>query len=485
MFDALLHYMRPAATTLVALLALLIPDGRTLPIRDAALSEVFSRDFIQVFTRNTPSTYYEGRHGPTGFEYELARQFAEALDVSLSIDSQGSIGGVLSAVRDGRADVGAATLALDPAEPGVNYTRPIMSMQPMVIYHHGIIPPKAPEDLLGLDIAALRGSGTGHALRDLQASLPELTWRETDELEVTDLIEMVENGELDAAVVYAHQFKLNRLFFPDVESGFPLGEPQSLVWALPKNSGVALLRAANQFIARLREHGDLADLAARYFGHDNYLEYVGASLFIRHAQNRLPRYEDAFKQAARDSGFDWKLLAALGYQESHWKPRATSPTGVRGLMMLTNATAAEVGVSNRLDPEQSIEGGAIYLGHVKERLQEEITEPDRTWMALAAYNVGLGHLYDAQKIAEMQGGDPYNWADVRKALPLLQKRQWYSKVHHGYARGGEPVIYVRNIRRYYEILNYVDRSRRQFHQLGERDDSMLQGTPFNTVPPVL
>ncbi|MDV6319858.1 membrane-bound lytic murein transglycosylase MltF [Chromohalobacter sp. HP20-39] len=484
MLDVLLHYMRPAATTLVALLALLIPDGRTSHVRDTALSAISSRDYIQVATRNTPTTYYEGRHGPTGFEYELVQQFAETLGVSLSTDSHGNISDVLDAVRSGRADFGAANLALDPIEPGIRYSRPIMSMQPLVIYRPGIAAPEAPKDLLGLDIAAIKDSGTSRALRDLQEKLPKLSWQETDELEVTDLIEMVEKGELDAAVVYAHQFKINRLFFPDVERGFALGKPQSLVWAFPESDGVALQQAANRLIARMQETGTLSKLIDQYFGHDNYLEYVGASIFIRHTQKRLPKYEDAFKKAARRTGFDWKLLAALGYQESHWKPRATSPTGVRGLMMLTNATAAEVGVTNRLDPEQSIKGGATYLKHVKGRLQEEITEPDRTWMALAAYNVGLGHLYDAQKITEMRGGDPYSWADVRKALPLLQKRKWYSKVRHGYARGGEPVIYVRNIRRYYEILKYVDRSQRQFHQLGKRDDTFPQ-TPFNTVPPVL
>lgn len=476
--------MRAVAATLVALLALLIPDNRTSHESDAALSAILARDFIQVFTRNTPTTYYEGRHGPTGFEYDLVRRFADSLGVSLSVDTVGNIGDVLGAVRDGRADLGAATLTLDPTEPGILYSRPIMAMQPLVVHRSDMQNLDAPEELLGLDIAALKGSGTSEALRNLQKRLPKLTWQETDELEVPDLIEMVEKGELDAAVVYAHQFKVNRLFFPDVEEGFPLGKTQSLVWAFPQAGGVALLQAANRLIARLQANGELDKLIDRYFGHDDYLEYVGASLFIRHAQTRLPKYEDNFKKAARRTGFDWKLLAALGYQESHWKPRATSPTGVRGLMMLTNATAGEVGVTNRLDPEQSIKGGATYLRRVKDRLQEEITEPDRTWMALAAYNVGLGHLYDAQKITEMRGGDPYSWADVRKALPLLQKRKWYSQVRHGYARGGEPVIYVRNIRRYYEILDYVDRSQRQFHQLGERDDTFPQ-TPFNTVPPVL
>ena len=116
---------------------------------------------------------------------------------------------------------------------------------------------------------------------------------------------------------------------------------------------------------------------------------------------------------------------------------------------------------------------------------EEIEEPDRTWMALAAYNIGLGHLYDAQKIAEMRGGDPYAWADVREALPLLQKRKWYSQVRYGYARGGEPVIYVRNIRRYYEILNYIERSQQQFFQLNQREPGADDGGLFDVVPPVL
>ncbi|WP_251977655.1 membrane-bound lytic murein transglycosylase MltF [Salinicola avicenniae] len=480
----LLTRLRVALALLLALATLLCPAQLSIRFGDG-LDSIRKRDFLQVATRHGPVTFYEGSHGPTGFEYELLRRFAHSLGVSLAIDSSSRIDHVLDDVRDGRADMGAGALTLDLARPGIRYSRPILSLQPLVVYRRGLPPVRTLNDLIGLRIGAIANSGNAEALRTQQQNLPALGWREAEDLTVADLMEMVEREDLDVAVIYTHQFKLNRLFFPDVERGFALGKPRSLAWAFPADTPVDLLQAANAFIDAQRESGELDDLIARYFGHDDYLEYVGARLFIHHVSNRLPRFVPYFKEAARETGFDWRLLAALGYQESHWEPDATSPTGVRGLMMLTRPTASEVGIDNRLDPRQSVDGGARYLLHVKQRLNEAIPEPDRTWMALAAYNVGLGHLYDAQKIARLRGGDPMSWADVREALPLLQKREWHSRVRHGYARGGEPVIYVRNIRRYYEILKYVNRSQQQFNQLSERALDSEEISPFEVISPLL
>ncbi|EPC03032.1 hypothetical protein L861_22240 [Litchfieldella anticariensis FP35 = DSM 16096] len=480
----LYHYRRWYLLLLSAFVLALVPSHQPSS-QGRHLDDIRSRDFIAVFTRNTPTTYYEGRHGPTGFEYELIRRFASHLGVSLSMDASRNISGVLDAVRSGEGDLGAAALPLDPTLPGLYFSRPILELQPMVVYRRGLPPLREPADLMGRNVGAIQGSGAGLILRELQAELPELSWKETPDLEVADLLQRVENGTLDAAVLYAHQFKLNRLFFPGVENGFELGEPLSMAWALPSGQGLGLLEEANRFLDGLRLEGVLDDLVQRYFGHDDYLEYVGARIFIDHIHEKLPNYTDLFRRAARDTGFDWKLLAAVGYQESHWNPQATSPTGVRGLMMLTNATAGEMDIGDRLDPAQSIDGGARYLRQIMDRLPEDIDDVDRQWMALAAYNVGLGHLYDAQKIAEMRGGDPHVWADVREALPLLQNREWFSQVRHGYARGGEPVIYVRNIRRYYEILDYVDRSQQQFFQLNQRQPDADDDSLFNTVPPAI
>ncbi|GAA3907609.1 membrane-bound lytic murein transglycosylase MltF [Halomonas cibimaris] len=456
---------------------------------ESALRAIQQRGFLTVHTRTSPTIYYEGRRGPAGFEYALARRFADHLGVSLNLKADHHLEDVLPAVR-AHGDLGAAGLVLTPTVPGIGFTRPIIEMQPLVVYRRGLNGIQGPEDLVGLEIATLRdakGAGTSASLRDLQQTYPGLGWKESGELEVADLLAQVENGQLDAAVVFAHQFRVNRLFFKNVERGFTLGRPSSLAWAVPARQSSDLLRQANRFLRGLEQSGELSALVKRYFGHDDYLEYVGTRTFLKHLDSRLPRYRALFQQAARGTGFDWQLLAAVGYQESHWDADAVSPTGVRGLMMLTSPTAREMNVADRRDPAQSIDGGARYLRHLEKRLPDSITGDDRLFMALAAYNVGLGHLYDARDIAQMRGGDPDRWADVREALPLLQQRQWYEKTRHGYARGGEPVIYVRNIRRYHEMLQYVERSRQQFFQLEQNDSDATHSDalmPFDLVPPL-
>ncbi|MBW6390815.1 membrane-bound lytic murein transglycosylase MltF [Billgrantia antri] len=479
----LLSRLRLAALSLLGIVLCLFPYRHFMPAK-GLLEAVRERDFISIHTRNTPTTYYEGRHGPTGFEYELMRHFAEFLGVSLTLDARHHIQSALEAVRQ-EGDMAAAALPLDLTQPDLIYSRPILDLQPVLVYRRGLPPVTQIDDLAGLSVGTIRDSGTDRVLRELQTEHPELGWRESPEVEVAELLSQVESGALDAAVVFEHQFRINRIFFPGVERGFPLGKPLSLAWAFPAEGGLGLQQEANRFLSGLQQEGKLDELVARHFGHDDYLEYVGARTFLAHLDERLPAYTELFREAARDTGFDWKLLAAVGYQESHWDPEATSPTGVRGLMMLTLPTASEMGVSDRLDPAQSVNGGARYLRQIMERLPESIQGEDRLYMAMAAYNVGLGHLYDARKIAEERGGDPNSWRDVREALPLLQQHEWHSKTRHGYARGGEPVIYVRNIRRYHEILTYVDRSQQQFLQLNETSNGEGDDTPlFDIISPL-
>ena len=477
----------------MAALLLLLTPARAIPTWSAALmpmtstttlSNVEQRDFLEIATRNTPATFYEGRQGPTGFEFELFRRFADELGVSLAVEDDHHISDVLDNVATGRTDIGAAGLVLDRQRQDVTYSQPIMSMQPMVAYRRGMPAPRTIKDLDGLDIGTVAGAGTSRVLHELQKSHPTLTWRESPDLETTDLLAMVESGELDAAVVYAHEFKLSRLFFPDVASALTIGEPVTLAWAFPAHTDPSLVERANEFIDHMRHTGDLELLTQKYFGHDDYLEYVGARRFIAQAQANLNQWMPDFKQAAGDTGFDWKLLAAVGYQESHWQPDAVSPTGVKGLMMLTRATASHMDVKDREDPQQSIDGGARYLRYLHDRIPDDVAEPDRTWMTLAAYNLGLGHLYDARRLARLQGHDPDQWETIKQMLPLLQESSWYNRVEHGFARGNVAALYVRNIKRYEEILNWVERSQHQFSSLARATASNTTTPVFETVPPV-
>jgi len=257
---------------------------------------------------------------------------------------------------------------------------------------------------------------------------------------------------------------VNQAFYPAVRVGFDLSEPQPMAWALPPGEDESLQQAVDVFFAGIRADGTLDQLIERFYGHADVLDYVGARGFARHMQQRLPRYETLFRQAGDQYGLDWRLLAAMGYQESLWDPDAVSFTGVRGIMMLTLPTAKFVGVTNRIDPKQSIFGGARYLIWVRDQLPDDIPEPDRTWFAMAAYNIGIGHLDDARNLTRSNGRDPNRWVDVKDHLPLLSKKEWYSKTRYGYARGAEPVHYVQNIRRYHEILQWVTQPQAEMAQ---------------------
>ena len=301
-----------------------------------------------------------------------------------------------------------------------------------------------------------------------QQEVDTLTWQETDDKDAEELLEMVLQGELDYTVADSNILAVIRRRHPELSIGFTLGEEQGIAWALNKAQDDSLLAALIEYFGVVQSDGRLAALEDKYFGHVRQFNYVDTREFIKSAQSVLPEYQHWFETYADD--VDWRLLAAMSYQESHWDPRARSPTGVRGMMMLTLATARDLGIKSRLDPEQSIKGGAKYFSSLLGRIPARIKHPDRKWFALAAYNVGLGHLEDARIITQRQGGNPDLWVDVKKRLPLLRQKKFYKKTRYGYARGNEAVTYVDNIRRYYDTLVWLDEQKPE-----------LPGAPVNAV----
>ena len=325
-----------------------------------------------------------------------------------------------------------------------------------MVYRNGTLRPRGVEDLIGNHLEVMDGSSHAETLQTLRYEHPQLTWLEHPVADEEELLERVSSGELRFTVADSSAIQVSQYFHPEVRVAFELGEPQDLAWAMKPGLDDSLRDAVARYFDQVGGTGLLAALEDRYFGHtEEDFDYVGARTFLRHIERRLPRYRVWFQEAARGVDMDWRLLAAVGYQESHWNPNAVSPTGVRGLMMLTNTTARSLGITDREDPRQSIDGGARYLRRVLNRIPERIAEPDRTWLALAAYNIGWGHLEDARVITEIRDGDPDNWSDVRESLPLLTQRKWYSRVRYGYARGWAPVHYVDNIRSYYEVLLWL------------------------------
>ncbi|WP_462403014.1 membrane-bound lytic murein transglycosylase MltF [Pseudomonas sp. Marseille-QA0332] len=425
--------------------------------KPSTLERIKEDGVLRVVTRNSPATYFQDRNGETGFEYELVKRFADDLGVELQIETADNLDEIFEQLGKPAGPVLAAAglVGSEQRATQARFSHPYLEVTPQVIYRNGRSRPTDPRGLVGKKILVLKGSSHAEQLAALKKQYPKLEYEESDAVEVVDLLRMVDEGQIDLTLVDSNELAMNQVYFPNVRVAFDLGDARKQRWAVAPGEDNSLLDEINEFLDEAERNGTLQRLKDRYYGHVDVLGYVGAYTFAQHLQQRLPKYEKHFKVSAKKEGVDWRLLAAIGYQESMWQPQVTSKTGVRGLMMLTQRTAQAMGVSNRLDPRQSIEGGAKYFMLVKQQLDDSIKEPDRTWFALAAYNVGSGHLEDARLLAKREGLDPDKWLDVKKMLPRLSQKQWYRKTRYGYARGGEPVHFVANIRRYYDILTWV------------------------------
>ncbi|WP_111643084.1 membrane-bound lytic murein transglycosylase MltF [Marinimicrobium alkaliphilum] len=421
------------------------------------LERLLAQGELRVLSRNGPTTYYEGPYGRTGFEYYILQGFADELGLELVIEDEEKLDRMIDRIAQRQSHFAAAGLTVTKSrEHKVHFSLPYKHVTQQLIYNSRTERPSTLEDLTDKKLLVIAGSSHAERLAEYKEIHPALSWEERDALEMIDLLEMVHKGEIDYAVVDSNAYKLNRNVFPRAQVAFDVGTPQALAWAFPKGRDRSLLERAEQYLARIQHDGSLAQLEAELYDHIDEINTGGALLFAYRLEHRLPRWEEEMRTAAETFDLDWHLLAAISYQESHWNANARSRTGVRGLMMLTQAAAQDMGVTNRLDPTQSIYGGAKYYRWMYDRLAPEVTGEDRTWMALAAYNVGLGHLEDARTLTLEHGGDPNRWTDVSQYLPLLARRQYYRETRFGYARGWEPVTYVRNIRNFYNIIALHD-----------------------------
>lgn len=455
MLKPLHHKIARTAGLLISFLAL--PACVSQP---PALERVHARDELVVLTRNSPTTYYEGPDGPTGLEYDLAKRFADYLGVKLKIVPVKDFAAILPMVERGEADLAAAGLTVTPArKQHVRFGPSYQEIVPQLICRASSNPPHSFADIdAGSHLEVIAGSSHAESLKNFKTFFPDLHWHETSQYTGEELLERVANKEIDFTVADSNELALTLPFNPDLHIAFALGTPQELAWAFPQGADRSLLDAAVAFFDELHRTHVIDALLERYYGHMEAYSSVGTRTYLAHIRSRLPPLRTWFEEAGKETGLDWRLLAAIGYQESKWDADARSPTGVRGVMMLTEDTASRLGLKDRTDPRDSILGGSRYFKQMKDALPERIKDPVRTWMALAAYNVGLGHLEDARRLTQKNGGNPDSWDDVKKSLGLLSKHQWFTQTRLGYARGFEALQLVENVRSYYDILNWSNRT---------------------------
>lgn len=431
--------------------------ARLPPVNDdtphiRTLEELKALGSLRVATRNAPTTWYIDRHDqPVGPEYDLVAAFAEELGLTLELVIRDTPAGVLGAVASGEADLAAAGLTETSSREARFAQSPTYgTIKEQLVCHRDRRNIDEVDELAGVEIIVAAGSSYVETLEQLAPSLPELAFtavpRSTEEL-----LAAVAEKEVECTVADSQVAALNRRYYPALSRELDLTRGDPLVW-LYRRVDLGLGEALEAWFEREDTRALVTRVHERYFGFVRMFDFVELRAYQRRLADRFPKYAPLFAAAAEKYDLPASVLAAQAYQESHWDPKATSPTGVRGIMMLTRSTAEAMGVEDRLDPVQSIEGGARYLARMRERFSDDIPDPDRTYLALAAYTVGRGHMHDAQRLARERGRDPYRWLDVKAVLPLLSDKTVYPDLKYGYARGGDAVRYVERIRNYEDIL---------------------------------
>lgn len=461
---------------LIMLLAALLT---TCGVRPSLLEEVRALGELRVVTRNSPITYFIGQAGPEGPDYDLVSGFADYLGVELKIVEVDRFGDLLAEVEAGHAHLAAAGLTVTTGRARrVDFGPPYQQVSQSLIYRRGHTPPRSPADLVGQRVEVIARSSYVDTLTAARGQFPELAWTEDPTADAGELLERVAQGKTDFTLVDSNLFAIFQRFHPELRVAFNMTEGDALSWAFQRRGDRSLIDAAAGYLAEVRASGQLAHVMDRYYGAKTTFDYAGTQKFMRDYQQLLPRFRRAFEAAAKKADLDWRLIAAVGYQESHWNPAAVSPKGAQGIMMLTPETATLMSIENPMDAGQSIVGGSKWLWRMKRRiakLSPDIPDEDLTWMALAAYNMGYGHLLDARRITSELGGNPDRWVDVKDTLPLLTERRWYSQARWGYAKAGETRIYVRNIRNYYDILVWLEEGPEDYREPGR------PGTPAVTA----
>jgi membrane-bound lytic murein transglycosylase F len=413
---------------------------------------------ITFVTMNSPNTYYVNDSNEfAGLEYDLVKLFIKELNdgTQLKLIVANHIDQILPSVLNGKADIAAADITVTEArKKRINFTIPYQDVQQQVVYNKASNkkPPKNLKDLLGLRLTVPTGTSFAERLTKLREQEPGLVWEERDEVNSEELIAEVTSGNIEFTVADSHLISILQNYYPNLGVAFAIGEPEKIAWALSKDSDPKLLEKANEFFTKIKNDGTLRNLIDRYHGNTKRLNPLDVKTFLVRSNTLLPKYKRLFQQAQEITGIDWRLLAAISYQESHWDTFNTSPTNVRGLMMLTESTADRMGVTDRLDPKQSIPAGAKYINLMVDTIPEHVPQPDRIYMALASYNIGYAHVEDARVLAQRLKLNPNSWADIKKTLVMLNNPNYYVNARYGYCNCGQPVIFVESIRSYHSIL---------------------------------
>jgi len=444
----------PALLLIPALIFCLLASGCESPSPSyRTLDDILRSGEITVITRNNGHCYYLYRGEPMGFEYDLAKRFADFLGVRLKVRIAQKWEGMIPDIMNGTGDFIAASMTItDSRKQQVAFSVGYLPVQQHIIVRRTNYNVRTAEDLDGQTVHVRKGTSYEERLRALRRQGIDVKIVTHPDVPTEELIREVATGEIEITVADSNIAMRNRRYYPQAIVAGAISKREYLGWAVhPK--AVALLARINAFFKTIKADGTFDAIYNRYYSDVDFFDFVDLRTFHRRLETRLPRYKNIIQNAADKHGFDWRLIAAQIYQESHFNPEARSHSGAYGLMQLTATVARTQGVSDVFNPRQNIEAGVRHLSDLYDHFDKAIGD-DRISISLAAYNIGLGHVWDARNLARAQHLDPNRWASLEKTLPQLSYTKYFKNAKYGYARGLQAVDYVKQIHIYYDILKY-------------------------------
>ncbi len=445
------------------------------------LDSIKKRRVLRVLLRNNAASYFLYRGELMGFEYELAREFADYHGLRLEVVVPPSHRELTSWLLEGRADIAMGFIEPDKQQRrlGVEFSRPYHYARQHIVVHHD----DSASSLAELDhrtIFVRHHSRYWERLSNLQEEGARFSLRATDDgIETEQLIQMVSRGKYKATLTDEHLLDIELAKGVAVRSAYVLDEQVAHSVALRKRNP-KLKKALDEFIKRIYKSEFYNVTYNKYFKSRRSVQNLARGRVIDALKGQISPYDKLVRKYSDRYGFDWRLVTAQMYQESRFNPKAKSHVGARGLMQLMPRTAKAMGVKNVSDPAHSIQGGIKYLDWLRDRFDPKLPISERLWFTLAAYNAGAGHVHDARRLAGQLGHNPDRWfGHTEEAMLLLSKKQYAKKARYGYVNGRESVNYVRDIRQRFEA--YVDLSR-DIAELDSIQDSKPASLNLQALP---
>ncbi len=433
------------------------------------LEQIRERGKIIAVTNYNSTNYFIYRGKPMGYQFDMLRHLAENLNIKLEVLVTNSLEESFRKINNGEADILAINLTkTNERKKFIHFTEPYLQTHQVLIQkkpknHRILTKSKLNEqliqntlDLAGKTVYVLEGSAYSQRLKNLAEEIGDTIHIIEVPEETETLIELVAKGEIDYTVADENVALVSQTYYPELDVSLAVGFPQNIGWGIRKNSP-ELEKEVNDWIIKFKSTRTYALIYHKYF--KNQKSDLVTSDYYAINSGQISSFDNAIKDAAKEIGWDWKLLASLIYQESRFNPTVKSWAGAFGLMQLMPTTAARFGVDESSSPLEHIYAGVRFIKWLDNQFEDVIKDPEeRKKFILASYNVGLGHVLDAQRLAVKYGKDPNKWEDnVDYYLKNKSEAKYYRDpvVKYGYCRGSEPYKYVYEIMERYEHYNNI------------------------------